>query len=320
MGKKFAVITGNANKKLASKIVSELISIAPEDDLIYIDNAVTKFSNGETRIEIGQSLRNRNVFVLQSTTPNPNNDLVELLLILDTLNRCECDRVVVVFLNYPYARQDRKIQARVPISAKLVATLVETQKVDGVITMELHSPQISGFFNCTVNNLYTKKVLIEHIKRTYPDNNICIVAPDAGSIKRAKSYAKDLDCEVALLYKHRDKNNNIDEMVLIGNVTNKNCVMIDDMCDTGGTICTAANILQDSGAKGVVAYATHAVLSGPVIERINNSALKKLYVTDTIDNVMAQLSIRIEVISVAVLFAEAIYALNNKNSLELMFE
>lgn len=284
-----------------------------------VKTVLAKFSNGEIKVEVQESIRDKDVFVLQSTGDNPNDALMELLLILDTLKRAGVYRVTAVLLNYPYARADRKVKSRVPISAKLVADLLTKAGADRIMTIELHSPQTAGFFNCPVDNLYSGPVFIDHIKEEHPDNNICIVAPDAGSVKRAKSYARSLGCQVAMLYKHRDESNEIAEMHLIGKVKGKSCLIIDDMIDTAGTLCKAAEIIKEKGAASIDAYATHAILSGDALSNLTNSCINNIFVTDTIDNADTMFCDKIEVISVASLFAEAIVGVNQGKSLGYLF-
>lgn len=288
-------------------------------DIAFIKTNATKFSNGETTIDIQQSVRDKDVFVFQSTTLDPNSDAMELLLTLDALKRAGSYRVTTVASNYLFARQDRKSKSRCPISARLIADLITVAGSNRLLTAELHSPQIAGFFNFPVDNLYSGPVFIEHIKENNTENNICIVAPDAGSIKRAKSYARSLDCDVVMLYKHREVVNEVAEMHLIGEVEGKNCIIIDDMADTMNTCVKAAAIIKERGAKTVTAYVTHAILSGKAIENLANSAISKLYVTDTVDNPRVCKSRKIEVISVAPLFAEAIINIHSGKSLSCLF-
>lgn len=310
--KELAIISGSSNLPLAEKI-SSILNIPLTKVL------TTTFGNSERRVEINENVRNKDVFVIQSSSDTVNDHLIELLLLLDALKRSSCFRVTTVMPCMPYSRQDRKVKSRVPISAKMVANIIKTAGTDRFLTSELHAPQIGGFFDIPVDNLHMFKVFIPKIKEEHPNNNICIVAPDAGSIKVAKSYAGKLNCDVAMIYKHRSGPGKIDEMKLIGEVKNKTCIIVDDMVDSGGTLIKAANLLTSNGAASVECYCAHAVLSGEAVENIARSFMKKLYVTDTIDNPKTKLHGNIEVLSAAPLFAEAIYNINQEISLSHLF-
>ncbi|MBV5347777.1 ribose-phosphate diphosphokinase [bacterium] len=311
--KDLAVIVGGSNKELGSKICDAL-------GVKEIPLTATTFGNGERQVEINENVRNKDVFVLQSSSETTNDHLMELLLILDALKRSSCFRVTTVMPNFPYARQDRKMKSRVPISSKLIANLITTAGTDRFLTAELHSPQSCAFFDLPVDNLHMFKIFVPHIKKNHPNNNICIVAPDAGSIKVAKSYAGKLDCPVAMIYKHRSAPGKIAEMVLIGEVKGKHCIIIDDMVDSGGTLIKGANLLISSGANSVECYCTHAVLSGDAVTNIDRSIMNNLFVTDTIANPKVRYSSRIKVISSAPLFAEAISGINKEISLAPLFD
>lgn len=312
--KELAIISGSSNLPLASKI-SNIVGVPLTDVL------TTTFGNGERRVEIRENVRNKDVFVIQSTSDTTDNHLMELLLLLDALKRSSCYRVTVVMPNYFYSRQDRKVISRVPVSAKLVANLITMAGANRVLTAELHAPQIGGFFDFPVDNLHMFKVFVPHIKENHPKNNICIVAPDAGSIKTAKSYAGKLNCDVAMIYKNRTEPGTIAEMKLIGEVKSKNCIIIDDMADSCGTLCKASNLLDYYGAKSVEAYCTHAVLSGNAIKNLERSVISTLYVTDTIDrSSILRSAHNISVLSSAKLFAEAVKGINSENSLSYLFD
>lgn len=311
--KDLAVIVGGSNKELGNKICHAL-GIKPTP------LTATKFGNGECQVEINENVRNKDVFVIQSSSDNTNDHLMELLLILDALKRSSCFRITTVMPNFPYARQDRKMKSRVPVSAKLVANLITTAGTDRFLTAELHSPQSCAFFDLPVDNLHMFKVFVPHIRENHPNNNICIVAPDAGSIKVAKSYAGKLDCTVAMIYKHRSAPGKIAEMVLIGEVKGKHCIIVDDMVDSGGTLIKAANLLMTSGAASVECYCTHAVLSGDAVSNIDRSVMQNLFVTDTIDNPKVKYSSIIKMLSSATLFAEAINGIHNEISLAPLFD
>lgn len=311
--KELAIISGSSNLSLASKI-SNILNI-PLTKVV-----TTTFGNGECRVEISENVRNKDVFVIQSASNSTNNHLMELLLILDALKRSSCFRVTTVLPCFPYSRQDRKVMSRVPISAKLIANLITTAGTDRVLTSELHSPQISGFFDIPVDNLHMFNVFVPHIKTNHPNNNICIVAPDAGSIKVAKSYAGKLGCGVAMIYKQRTGPSEIGEMFLIGDVQGKHCIIADDMVDSGGTLVKAANLLISYKAASVECYCTHPVLSGKAFDTLQRSFIERLYVTDTIDNPGVKMANKIEILSAASLFAEAIEGIHNEQSLSYLFD
>jgi len=309
-----ALIAGSSNKTLATKISKCL-------EVPLTDTIATVFSNGERYVSIKESVRHKDVFVIQSASNEQTNDhLMELFLILDALKRASCRRVTVVMPCYPYARQDRKTESRISISAKVVADLMQTVGMDRLLTAELHSPQIGGFFNVPVDNLYTNRIFLPFIKRKYPDNNICVVAPDAGGVKVAKHYAGRLGCEVAMIYKNRSGPGEIKEMNLIGDVTDKNCIIVDDMADTCGTLCKATDLVLNYGAASVEAYCTHAILSGAAIDTLNKSELRKLYLTDTVYNPRTQDTNKIFILSAAELFAEAISGIHSEKSLSYLFD
>jgi ribose-phosphate pyrophosphokinase len=309
-----AVILGSSNEVLGRKICKEL-------GVVPIKSSMITFGNGERQVEINESVRNKDVFVIQSSSNEQTNDhLMELFLILDALKRSSCYRVTTVMPNFPYARQDRKVKSRVAISAKLVANLIYTSGTDRFLTAELHSPQIGGFFDVPVDNLHMSRVFLPFIKQKYPNNNICIIAPDAGSVKAAKMYAGRLGCEVAMIYKNRSGPGEIKEMNLIGEVEGKSCIIIDDMADSCGTICKATELVMTYGATSVEAYCTHAILSGLAIDNLNNSELKKLYVTNTIDNSRVRDSNKIFVLPAEQLFSEAIIGINDEHSLSHLFD
>jgi len=312
--KDIAVILGSSNEVLGRKICKEL-NVEP------IESRMITFGNGERQVEINESVRNKDIFVIQSSSNEQTNDhLMELFLILDALKRSSCRRITTVMPNYPYARQDRKVKSRVAISAKLVANLIQTAGTDRFLTAELHSPQIGGFFDVPVDNLHMSRVFLPFIKQKYPHNNICIIAPDAGSVKAAKMYAGRLGCEVAMIYKNRSAPGEIKEMNLIGEVEAKSCIIIDDMADSCGTICKATDLVMTYGATSVEAYCTHPILSGVAIDTLNSSDLKKLYVTDTIDNPRVRDTNKIFVLSAAELFAEAIKGIHSEHSLSYLFD
>jgi len=310
--KDIAIVAGSSSVAFASRVCSIL-------GIELTKTNLGTFGNGEVFVEIDESVRDKDVFVFQSSSDTPNGHLMELFLLLDALKRSSCYRVTTVMPNFPYARQDRKVRSRVPISAKLVANLITEAGTDRFLTAEFHSPQIAGFFDVPVDNLYSAPVFLNHIKENNPDNNICLVAPDAGSVKVAKMYSGRLECDVAMIYKNRSGPGKIKEMKLIGEVADKNCIIVDDMADSCGTIAKASNILMTNGARSVRAYCTHAVLSGEAERNLHNSNIDKLYVSDTIVNPKTKYIQQIEILSIADLFADAIKNINEENSMKELF-
>ena len=270
------IVTGSANPDLAKAICDHLgCQLTP--------TLATTFSDGELRIEIGDNVRGDDVFVIQPTcSPNINRNLVQLCLMLDALKRASAGRITAVIPYYGYARQDRKVSPRAPISAKTVADFISVSGADRVVTIDLHAGQIQGFFNCPVDNLYAAPVMLQPLRELAHDN-IVIVSPDAGGVERARSYAKRLDAPLAIVDKRRDKPNQAKAMHVIGDVEGKSAIIVDDIIDTAGTLCAGADVLLQYGATEIIACATHPVMSGPAIDRINASeSLKRVIVTDTI--------------------------------------
>ncbi len=309
------LITGNSNRPLAEKIAKGL-------GIPISDALVKRFSDGEVNVEIRESVRGYDVFVIQSTSPPVNDNLMELLILMDALKRASAERINAVIPYYGYARQDRKVAPRAPISAKLVADLITVAGAHRVLTCDLHAGQIQGFFDIPVDNLYALPVLLPYIKENFGSgDNLVIVSPDAGGVERARAYAKRLGCGLSIIDKRRDAPNVSRVMHVIGDVKGKFCVIIDDMVDTAGTICNAADALLEEGATGVVACCTHPVLSGPAIERIEKSNIKELVVTDTIPlREGAEKVEKIKVVSVADLFSEAIKRIHYDDSVSALFE
>jgi ribose-phosphate pyrophosphokinase len=283
--------------------------------------SVGRFSDGEIAVEITENVRGGDVFVVQSTCPPTNDHVMELLLMQDALRRASAGRITAVLPYYGYARQDRKVSPRVPISAKLVADLITTAGAARVLTMDLHAGQIQGFFNIPVDNVYATPVLLRYIRERVVDGEpVTVVSPDAGGVERARAFAKRLDANLAIIDKRRAAANEVAEMHIIGEVTGRVAVIIDDIVDTAGTICAAADALHAAGAQEVFACCTHPVLSGPALERIARSSLKKLVVTDTIplrDSVRQ--TPNIAVLSVAHLIGEAIRRIHNEESISSLF-
>lgn len=305
------LITGNSNLPLAEKIADHVgVSLTPR--------IAQPFSDGEIRIEIGDNVRGCDVFVIQSTCKPVNDNLIELCLMLDALKRASAKRITAVIPYYGYARQDRKVIPRVPISAKMVADFISVAGASRVLTIDLHAGQIQGFFNIPVDNLYASKVLLDYLVNIEGDK--VVVSPDAGGMERARAFAKRLDCGLAIVDKRRDKPNQAKAMHVIGDVEGKIAIIVDDMVDTAGTLCAAADVVKEKGAKTVIACASHPVLSGPAVERITNSVIEKLIVTDTIPlEKSAKDCGKIVVVSVAGLLAQAIVNIHNESSVSVLF-
>lgn len=311
--RKLKIIAGSANPVLATKICNAVTECEN-----IVDTTITTFADGESRIEIHEDVRGCDVFVIQPTCKPVNDSIIELCLILDALKRSNCWRITAVLPYYGYARQDRKIRPQAPISAKAIANLIVVSGVNRVITVDLHAGQIQGFFDIPVDNFYASPVFLKHIIARYSDNvgNLVIVSPDMGSTDRAKAYAKRIGCSVAIVYKKRDRLNQIEEMVLLGNVEGKDAIIIDDMVDSAGTLVNAAGIIMGAGASSIDAYCTHPVLSDPAIERLNKSKFNSIYVTDTIPLSEKSLACnKLKVISIADLLGEAIYNIHHENKL-----
>jgi len=307
-----SIFTGNSNLTLAKKICEYLH--------LPLGNAqVGTFSDGEIQIEIDENVRAKDVFVIQSTCAPVNDNLVELLLMIDALKRSSARRITAVIPYFGYARQDKKVAPRVPISAKLVADMVALAGANRVITMDLHAGQIQGFFDIPVDNIFAAPLLIEYIRSKFNDN-LAIVSPDAGGVERARAFAKRLDADLAIIDKRRSAPNQAKAMAVIGDVRDKVAVILDDMADTAGTLTGAADALKAEGAREIHACCAHAVLSGPAIERIVNSNIKNLVVTDTIPlSEKAAACGKIAVISIAELVGEAIIRSYRGDSVTSLF-
>ncbi|MEW6591256.1 MAG: ribose-phosphate pyrophosphokinase [Pseudomonadota bacterium] len=307
------VFTGNANPRLAADVARHLN--------IHLGRAtVSRFSDGEVMVEILENVRGKDVFVLQSTCQPTNDTLMEVMVMVDALKRASAGRITAAIPYYGYARQDRRTRsARVAITAKVVANMLAGAGIDRLLTMDLHSDQIQGFFDIPVDNIYSSPILLGDIwKRNHPD--LVVVSPDVGGVVRARAIAKRLECDLAIIDKRRPKPNVAKVMHIIGDVAGRTCIIMDDMVDTANTLCEAANALKEHGAKKVLAYCTHPVLSGSAAERVTNSALDELVVTDTIplrDDARACSKIR--QLSVAELLAETIRRISNEDSVSSLF-
>jgi ribose-phosphate pyrophosphokinase len=308
------VFTGNANPVLADKIAKHI-------GLPLGYASISKFSDGEISVELNENVRGKDVFIIQPTCAPTNDSIMELLLMADALHRASANRITAVIPYFGYARQDRRVRsARVAISAKVVADMVSAVGVNRVLTVDLHAEQIQGFFNIPVDNVYGSPVLTDDIERQRYENLI-VVSPDVGGVVRARAVAKQLNVELAIIDKRRPSANEAKVMHIIGDVKDRCCLIVDDMVDTAGTLCKAAEALKNHGAKQVVAYCTHPVLSGMAIENINRSSLDTLVVTDTIPlSEEASNCSRIRQLSMAKLLAESIRRVSNEESISAMFD
>ncbi len=307
------ILTGNSNPELARNICEHL-------SLPLGEALVTNFSDGEIRVEISDNVRGRDIFVIQSTSPPTNRNLMELLIMIDAVKRASARRITAVIPYFGYARQDRKVHPRVPITAKLVADLLSTAGAQRILTMDLHVGQIQGFFNIPVDNLYASPIMIPYIRENFQDD-LAIVSPDAGGVPRARAYAKRLSASLGLIDKRRDAPGKAKAMNLIGEVLGKEVVIMDDIIDTGGTLSEAAAVILQHGALHVNACCTHAVLSGPAISRVTESPLNRLVVTDTIPlSAAARQCPKIVPRPVAPLFAQAILRIHQEDSISSLFE
>lgn len=307
------IVTGSSNPELAKAICDHLgCQLTP--------TLATTFSDGELRIEIGDNVRGDDVFVVQPTCPPlVNRNLMQLCLMLDALKRASAGRITAVIPYYGYARQDRKVSPRAPISAKMVADFISVAGAGRVVTIDMHAGQIQGFFNCPVDNLYAAPVMMEPLRQI--EGDIVIVSPDAGGVERARSYAKRLNAPLAIVDKRRDKPNQAQAMHVIGDVEGKTAIIVDDIIDTAGTLCAGADVLLKYGAQKIIACASHGVLSGPAIDRINaTEALDRVIVTDTIPlgDKLAQCP-KLQVVSVAALLGKTIHNIHTGSSVSVLF-
>ena len=308
------IVTGSSNPLLAKAICDHLgCQLTPA--------LATTFSDGELRIEIGESVRGDDVFVVQPTCPpNVNRNLVQLCLLLDALKRASAQRITAVIPYYGYARQDRKMTPRTPISAKTVADFISVAGADRVVTVDLHAGQIQGYFDCPVDNLFAVPVMLDALNQSH-EHDIVIVSPDAGGVERARAFAKRLAAPLAIVDKRRDKPNQAQAMHVIGDVKGKTAIVVDDMIDTAGTLCAGAEVLMQNGASKVIACATHAVLSGPAIDRINNTeSLTQILVTDTIPlGDKLERCPKLSIVSVAALLGKTIHNIHTGSSVSVLF-
>lgn len=309
---KLKIFCGNANRSLAEEICRELG--------IEVGQAMLRqFSDGEIYLQIAENVRGADVFVVQPTCTPVDQNLMELLLMIDALKRSSAERITAVLPYYGYARQDRKDKPRVPISAKLVARMIEVAGADRVLALDLHAAQIQGFFDVPVDNLFAAPVLIDYFKPRRPEH-LTVVSPDAGGVERARAFAKRLHAPLAIIDKRREEANVAEVMHIIGRVKDRNCLIVDDLIDTAGTLIKATEALLDKGATSVTACATHAVLSGPAVERIEKSALKEVVLCNSIPLSEAAFeSAKIRQLSVGPLLATAIQSIHEETSISILF-
>jgi ribose-phosphate pyrophosphokinase len=307
------VISGNSHKTLSQEVTGQL-------GISLCDTTITTFSDGEVMIQINENVRGTDAFVIQSTCPPVNDNIMKLLLIIDALKRASAGRITAVIPYYGYGRQDRKVQPRVPISSKLIADLITAAGANRVLAVDLHAGQIQGFFNIPVDHLYASPVLLDYIRRAN-FKDLVIVSPDAGGVERARAFARKLQCSLAIIDKRREMANVSQVMHVIGDVKGRDTIILDDMIDTAGTTTQAATALKENGASRVFAASTHAVLSGPAIDRINGSVIEEIIVTNTIpmDNKQEKCK-KITVLSIAPLLAEAIKRIHEESSISSLFE
>ena len=308
------IISGNSNPILAKEISLEL-------KVKIIDVTVTKFSDQEVFVEINENIRGKNIFIIQSTSMPANDHIMELLITIDALKRASAQTVTAVIPYFGYARQDRKVGPRTPISAKLVADILTTAGIDRVLTIDLHAGQIQGFFDIPVDNLYAAPVITKDIKKNYQNKDIVVISPDVGGVVRARGIAKRIGGDLAIVDKRRDKANVSEVINIIGDINGRDCIIVDDIVDTAGTLCNAAEALIKSGAKSVSAYITHGVLSGASIERVKNSKLNELVITDSIAPTKLILDAsNIRILNLAPLIAEAIRRISSDSSVSSLFD
>ena len=308
------LLTGNSNKNLSQKISKFL-----KTKLVH--SSIRKFSDGEIYIEINENIRGNSIFLLQSVSSPANDNLMELLLCIDALKRSSAKNITAVIPYFGYARQDRKVAPRTSISAKLVSNLITKAGADRIVTVDLHAGQIQGFFDIPVDNLFATLIFSRHIKKNIKGRNLICVSPDVGGVERTRALARKLDIGIAIIDKRRPAPGKSQVMNVIGNVNNKTCIIVDDIIDSGGTIVNAAQALINRGAKEVHVYITHGVLSGEAVEKIKKSKIKKLVITDTIDNSSkVKKAKNIEVLSICNLLGEAIKRISNSTSVSDLFK
>ena len=309
MNSEIALITGRAHRELAEKISTHLgVPLLAED--------IVQFADGEIQTYFNETIRGKHAFIIQPTF-SPAENIIELLILIDAAKRASAMEIIAVVPYFGYSRQDRKDKPRTSIGAKLMANLLTAAGINRLITMDLHADQIQGFFEIPVDHLYASTIFLPYIKSLEWDN-LCVVSPDTGGTKRASTYAKTLDCDFAIGFKQREKANEVAALQIIGNVKDKNVILLDDIMDTGGTICKAAQKIKELGAKKIYAMCTHALLSGNALDKIENSAIDKVIVTDTIP--LKRPSDKIEVLTVSKVIAEVIQSVVDNTSIENHFK
>ncbi|MFV2051998.1 ribose-phosphate pyrophosphokinase [Aliiroseovarius sp. YM-037] len=315
------LISGNANQTLA-RAVARRMSMHRGTNIGLVDARVERFNDQEIFVEVFENVRGEDMFIIQPTSNPANDNLMELLIISDALRRSSASRITAVIPYFGYARQDRRTKARTPISAKLVANLVAEAGIERVLTMDLHAAQIQGFFDLPVDNLYASPIFALDIKHHFKDvSDVMVVSPDVGGVARARELAQRIGCPLSIVDKRREKAGEVAEMTVIGDVSGKKCIIVDDICDTAGTLCKAAEVLMESGAKEVHSYITHGVLSGPAVERITNSVMKSLVITDSIEPTDAVKGAKnIRIVPTAPMFAQAILNIWHGTSVSSLFD
>jgi ribose-phosphate pyrophosphokinase len=315
------LIAGNSNQPLARQIARRM-SFHRGEIVKLVDARVERFNDGEIFVEVFENVRGEDMFIIQSTSNPANDNLMELLIMTDALRRSSASRITGVLPYFGYARQDRRTKARTPISAKLVANLMTEAGIERVLTMDLHAAQIQGFFDVPVDNLYAAPVFALDIAHHFPGlDEITVVSPDVGGVARARELAERIGADLAIVDKRRSGPGEIASMTVIGDVKDRVCLIVDDICDTAGTLCKAAELIRDHGAREVHAYITHGVLSGPAVDRIEKSALKSLVITDSIQPTeRVQKARNIRIVPVAPLFAQAIQNIANGTSVSSLFD
>jgi ribose-phosphate pyrophosphokinase len=316
------LIAGNSNQSLA-KAIARRMTMLRGARVALCEARVERFNDGEIFVEVYENVRSEDMFILQSTSNPANDNLMELLIMSDALRRSSASRITAVIPYFGYARQDRRSKARTPISAKLVANMIVGAGVERVLTMDLHAAQIQGFFDIPVDNLYASPVFALDINSTFKGrmDDLMVVSPDVGGVARARELAKRIDSPLAIVDKRREKAGEIAEMTVIGEVKGKTCLIVDDMCDTAGTLCKAAEVILEAGANEVHAYITHGVLSGPAVERVTNSVMKSLVITDTIEPTeMVKSAPNIRVVPTAPIFTQAILNIWSGTSVSSLFD
>ena len=316
------LISGNANMPLA-KGIARRMSIHRGISTQLVDTRVERFNDGEIFVEVFENVRGEDMYVIQPTSNPANDNLMEILIMADALRRSSAKRITAVIPYFGYARQDRRTKARTPITAKLVANMIVGSGIERVLTMDLHAAQIQGFFDIPVDNLYASPIfaldIMNHFKGKM--DNVQIISPDVGGVARARELAKRINAPLAIVDKRREKPGEIAEMTVIGNVEGKRCIIVDDICDTAGTLCKAAEVIMQNGAKEVHSYITHGVLSGPAVDRITKSVMKSLVITDSIQPTEAVLAApNIRIVPTAPMFAQAILNIWNGTSVSSLFD